>query len=84
MKRLIVYLNSEEVGLLEQNRSGLLQFSYQPDWLAREDACPLSRTLPLQEEPFRGKKARPFFAGILPEEEPRRKIAAILGIEKES
>ena len=82
MKRLIVYLNGEEVGALEQDDSGLIRFGYSPEWLAKEGACPLSRMLPLQAEVFRGKKARPFFAGLLPEAEPRRRIASILGISE--
>jgi serine/threonine-protein kinase HipA len=82
MKRLIVYLNGEHVGALGQDRSGLLKFRYSPEWLNQPDALPLSRSLPLRNEPFIGKHARPFFAGILPEESPRRQIAAILGISE--
>jgi serine/threonine-protein kinase HipA len=80
MSFLIVYLNATKVGRLEQDDGGLLRFSYDPSWLANPDAIPLSRSLPLQAETFAGKKARPFFAGILPEEEPRKQIARILGI----
>ena len=82
MKTLIVYLNAERVGSLEQDDSGLLQFSYNQTWLEKPDAMPLSRSLPLQSGVFPGKKARPFFAGILPEEGPREKIAEILGISQ--
>ena len=78
MSRLIVYLNGKNVGILEDD-DGRLQFRYSPEWLAVKDAYPLSKTLPLQKESFE-KQTRPFFAGILPESEPRRKIAAILGI----
>ena len=80
MNNLIVYLNAERVGILEQDDSGLMQFSYNQAWLEKPGAMPLSRSLPLQSEVFSGKKARPFFAGILPEERPREKIAEILGI----
>ncbi|MBW1849688.1 MAG: type II toxin-antitoxin system HipA family toxin [Deltaproteobacteria bacterium] len=80
MNNLIVYLNTERVGSLEQDYSGLLEFSYDQTWLENPSAMPLSRSLPLQSEVFSGKKARPFFAGILPEERPRKKIAEILGI----
>jgi hypothetical protein len=31
MKRLIVYLNSEPVGTLDQDESGLLEFRYGPN-----------------------------------------------------
>jgi serine/threonine-protein kinase HipA len=80
MNTLIVYLNAERVGTLEQDDSGLMQFSYNQVWLEKPGSIPLSRSLPLQSEVFSGKKARPFFAGILPEERPRKKIAEILGI----
>ncbi|OGV66116.1 MAG: hypothetical protein A2283_15230 [Lentisphaerae bacterium RIFOXYA12_FULL_48_11] len=82
MRRLIVYLNSEEVGELDQDDNGLIEFLYKQEWLQRSDAMPLSRSLPLQSESFKGNKARPFFAGILPEEGPRRLIASILGISE--
>ncbi len=80
MNNLIVYLNAERVGTLEQDNSGLMQFSYNQAWLEKPGAMPLSRSLPLQSDVFSGKKARPFFAGILPEEGPRKKVAEILGI----
>ncbi|MCK5826993.1 type II toxin-antitoxin system HipA family toxin [Candidatus Bipolaricaulota bacterium] len=80
MNNLIVYLNAERVGNLEQDDSGLMQFSYNQAWLEKPGAMPLSRSLPLQSDMFSGKKARPFFAGILPEEGPRKKVAEILGI----
>ena len=67
MKRLTVYLNGKRVGSLDEDDSGLLEFRYAPEWTGRPDAMPLSRSLPLQSEPFRGKHARPFFAGILPD-----------------
>lgn len=80
MNTLIVYLDVERVGSLEQDDSGLLQFFYDQSWLAKPGAIPLSRSLPLRNEVFTGKKARAFFAGLLPEEEPRKQIAKILGI----
>jgi serine/threonine-protein kinase HipA len=82
MKRLMVYLNGETAGALDEDDSGLLEFRYAPEWMHRPDAIPLSQSLPLQSEPFRGKHARPFFAGILPDEGPRQQIAAILGISE--
>ena len=80
MKQLIVYLLSDRVGTLEQDDSGLLAFRYDPQWLYAPGAMPLSRSLPLQPESCRGKHARPFFAGILPDQGPREQIARILGI----
>ena len=80
MKSLIVHLHGERTGLLEQEDGDPLRFIYDPAWLAKPDAVPLSRSLPLQSEAFPAKKARPFFAGLLPEEEPRKIVAKILGI----
>ena len=80
MNTLLVYLNAEKVGRLVQDDDDRLQFGYDPTWLEKPGAIPLSRSLPLQSEIFVGKRARSFFAGILPEEEPRRQIAKVLGI----
>jgi len=82
MARLTVFLNQDVVGTLVQNDDDSLEFRYDPAWVARTDAVPLSRSLPLQEDAFRGKQARSFFAGILPDEGPRRQIAAVLGISE--
>ena len=82
MSTLTVYLHSEPVGSLEQDASGLLRFTYAPDWIERDDATPLSRMLPLSPDPYENKYARPFFAGILPEAEPRAAIARLLGISE--
>jgi len=80
MNTLTVYLHSEPVGTLEQDASGLLRFTYMPAWLARSDAHPLSRMLPLTPDTYEHNSVRPFFAGILPEEGPRQTICQILGI----
>ena len=82
MKALRVYLNNENVGLLEESSDGLLQFTYAAEWLNRDYAVPLSRMLPLSPDTYSNKQARPFFAGILPEEGPRAAIARILGISE--
>ena len=80
MNFLIVYLHGERAGLLDQEDGDPLRFIYDPVWLAKPDAIPLSRSLPLQPEAFSAKKTRPFFAGLLPEEEPRKIVAKVLGI----
>ncbi len=80
MSALIVYLNSQRVGRLEEDDRGELRFSYDQVWLEKPSALPLSHSLPLQASVFSGKKARAFFAGILPEEEPRGQVAKILGV----
>lgn len=82
MNALSVYLNGEPVGLLEESSDGLLRFTYASEWLERDHAVPLSRMLPLSPDTYENKQARPFFAGILPEEAPRAAIARVLGISE--
>ena len=78
MKRLHVYLNNVKVGFLSDTDQ--LTFTYDPDWLATGPGYPLSRQLPLNPEPMSGKAVRAFFSGLLPEAEPRERIASILGV----
>src|SRR5690606_29115267 len=71
---LAVWLFADRVGTLALV-AGRLTFRYAAAWLARPDAVPLSRSLPLQAEAFDDHRARPFFAGLLPEGHLRRLIA---------
>lgn len=82
MRQLIVYMGDQTVGELEQDDDGRLGFRYHSEWLTRKNAIPISRMLPLTTEKYQGKKVRPFFAGLLPEEGPRHQIAAVLGISE--
>lgn len=78
MKRLIVYLNGVRVGLLSDAEESV--FVYDPDWLSSGPGYPLSRQLPLRAEPFSERAVRAFFSGLLPEAEPRDRVASILGV----
>ena len=69
-----VWLFTERVGTLALV-DGRLNFCYASDWLSQPNAVALSTSLPLQGEPFDDHKARPFFAGLLPEGQMRRLIA---------
>ena len=78
MKRLVVYLNGIRVGLLSDAEEPT--FAYDLGWLTTGPGHPLSRQLPLQTGPFSGRAVRAFFSGLLPEAEPRDRIASILGV----
>jgi serine/threonine-protein kinase HipA len=80
MRKLNVFLADELVGQLEQDASGRVRFGYDPGWLESKTASPLSASLPLRPERFRWRDCRPFFAGLLPEDESRELIAKALGI----
>ena len=81
-RSLDVYLSEERVGVLEQDDSGAMRFCYQEAWLEAPHAVPLSQSLPLKAEPFNRKESRPFFAGLLPEEDSRKLIAKRFGISE--
>jgi len=82
VKKLDVYLHEERSGVLEQADNGQLHFTYASEWLAKDGATPLSRMLPLTSATYDAKRTRPFFAGVLPDEGPRTRIAEILGISE--
>jgi|GEM_PF-2570256 len=77
-----VWLNGNRVGELQQDDDGQLRFRYLQEWLSQAEAAPLSVSLPLQKEAFPQKQARPFFAGLLPEETNRDLIAKMFGVSK--
>ncbi len=81
---LTVYLHRQAVGTLRQEDSGRLAFSYLGEWLGRPEARAVSLSLPLREEPFEDRVARPFFAGLLPDELARDRLARYLGISRQN
>ncbi len=79
-KALLVFLGADLVGELVQDASGTTRFQYNQEWLESPNAIPLSASLPLRFGAFTRNETRPFFAGVLPEEQSRRLIAAAFGI----
>jgi len=79
-KILEVFLHQNRVGQLEQDRHGRISFQYHDTWLNSKDSAPLSQSLLLRGESFDSRECQGFFAGVLPEEENRKLIAAILGV----
>lgn len=83
LRQLKVFLFGRKVGALQQE-DGRLRFAYDPAWLAAPKSVPLSQSLPLREEPFDDKAARPFFAGLLPEGDLRVRLAKILQVSRQN
>lgn len=61
-----IYVGDAYAGVLEETDDGY-SFAYDSDYLNRDDASPVSLTLPLSEEPYRSKTLFPFFDGLIPE-----------------
>src|SRR5690554_6569297 len=73
-RKLAVYMDGAKAGVLEQDATGRLDFTYDQTYLAN-DPTPLSRSIPIP--PARQKPAHiaNFLAGLLPDNE--RTLAAI-------
>ncbi|WJI15453.1 type II toxin-antitoxin system HipA family toxin [Pseudoxanthomonas winnipegensis] len=75
-----VYQNDRLVGHLLKDPSGAIEFRYDRQWLDRGKAFPVSLSLPLREEPWRGERVVAVFENLLPDsEEMRRRVAERVG-----
>ena len=78
-ERLKVYLNGIQVGFLAwDSELDVFSFSYLPDYLERDKAVPISKSLPLRDGAFGPLVSRAFFENLLPSEVVLRKLEKIL------
>ncbi len=61
-----IYVRDIYAGLLKETDTGY-SFQYDEDYLNREDATPVSLTLPLSNEEYQSNTLFPFFDGLVPE-----------------
>ena len=66
MKRATVYMKNVLAGVLTEDEYGY-SFRYEPEYLDRPDAEPISLTMPLRADPYRDQVLFPFFDGLIPE-----------------
>ena len=66
MKQAKVYILSRLAGILTEDETGYM-FLYEADYLRREEAMPVSLTMPLRERPYYSTTLFPFFDGLIPE-----------------
>lgn len=64
---LCVFLNGGLVGRLSKDRRGGLSFAYDPAHLGREDAVPVSLSLPLDDRTYAGDRVSAVFENLLPD-----------------
>ena len=79
-RSLDIFWNGRIVGRYDLLDDGSELFSYDGSYLESADAAPISHSLPLRADPYGKRQLRPFFAGLLPEESQRQRIAAYLGL----
>lgn len=66
MTKANIYINDDFCGTLVENADGYT-FRYDAEYLAKEDAVPLSPTMPLQEAEYEKEFLFPVFDGLIPE-----------------
>lgn len=75
-----VLLNNRLVGRLSKAATGAIEFRYEADWLGWEHALPVSLSLPLREDAFRGEAVTAVFDNLLPDSDAlRRRVAQAVG-----
>ena len=82
--KLNVFFGNKKAGSLESTENRGVIFVYDEKYLNDKTSVPLSASLPLQREEFPQKQCIPFFSGLLPEEDSRKKIADYLHISETS
>ena len=66
MRRGKVFYKDALAGIIEEDANGV-SFIYNKDYLKKENAKPVSLTMPLREEPYTDKVMLPFFDNLIPE-----------------
>ncbi len=74
--RLSVFQNGEIVGYLSKQPSGAVEFIYADEWLSNERAYPVSLSLPLREDAYKGAPVLAVFENLLPDSEALRSRVA--------
>lgn len=67
MTQLLIVINGDLLGIVEQRKSGQLYLTYAREWQARDDSHPLSLSMPLTRQEHGDSVVRPFMEGLLPD-----------------
>jgi serine/threonine-protein kinase HipA len=79
---LSVILNGRLVGTLGRRPSGATEFAYEDSWLAWRHAMPVSLSMPLSDETYRGAVVSAVFENLLPDSQPvRQRVAERVGAD---
>lgn len=75
-----VLLNNRLVGHLLKEPGGAISFRYDETWLTRDAAFPVSLSLPLREDAYKGEPVAAVFENLLPDSDKlRRRVAEKVG-----
>src|SRR5687768_3654173 len=77
-----VLLNNRLVGHLRKAPTGAIEYQYDETWLDWEHAFPVSLSLPLREDSYRGAEVGAVFDNLLPDSDAlRKRVAEKVGAE---
>ncbi len=77
MASLWVYMNGYRVGTFTKTTSGAHQFQYDESWVKLPGSRPISLSMPLRQQRFRGDETYNFFGNLLPDNpEVRNRVVA--------
>lgn len=77
-----VLLNNRLVGYLRKEPGGAIDFHYDQGWLNWDQAIPVSLSLPLREDAYKGAPVVAVFENLLPDSDKlRRRVAEKVGAE---
>jgi len=80
--RLSVFQNGEIVGYLSKQPSGAVEFIYADEWLSNDRAYPVSLSMPLREDAYKGAPVVAVFENLLPDSESLRlRVAEKVGAD---
>ncbi|MDB5806028.1 MAG: toxin HipA [Betaproteobacteria bacterium] len=75
-----VLLNNRLVGHLRKEAGGAVEFTYDEGWIEWEGNLPISLSLPIRKDPYKGEKVIAVFDNLLPDSEQlRRRVAEKVG-----
>jgi serine/threonine-protein kinase HipA len=74
---------ADPVGVLVASDDAAVRFAYHPAYVATPGAVPISLSLPLRDEPFGDREARPFFQNLLPENNQLEAVIAREGLARD-
>lgn len=83
MRSCEILVNKIKAGILREEDNGTFEFRYDKEYLKRENAKPVSLTLPLREEPYYSPYLFPAFSNMLTEGENRKIQAYLFGLNPE-
>lgn len=82
MSNLIVLMNGQRVGLFTKARNGAHSFIYDRTWIESDNTRPISLSMPLRGEAYKGDEVINFFDNLLPDNQKiRERIVSRYGAQ---